>query len=102
MALQWNIGGLMVLSTSPSYEFNRTLASFQATSMLYINILCIVQPGEACTHRGVKVPEFIIEANMRWSKVQKKSGGLPNLPMTELYLEITQSLATKTAFSFAL
>ena len=52
--------------------------------------------------REAKVPDFILEANMRWSKVQKKSGGMPNLPMTELYLEVTQSLATKLAFSLAL
>ena len=52
--------------------------------------------------REAKVPEFIILANMRWSKVQRKSGSMPNLPMTELYLEISQTLATKVAFSFAL
>ena len=52
--------------------------------------------------REAKVPDFILEANMRWSKVQRKSGGIPNLPMTELYLEVTQSLATKLAFSLAL
>ena len=52
--------------------------------------------------REAKVPEFIIESNMRWSKFQKNSGGMPNLPMTELYMEMSQSLATKTAFSFAL
>ena len=52
--------------------------------------------------REAKVPDIIIESNMRWSKFQKRSGGMPNLPMTELYLEISQALATKTAFSFAL
>ena len=52
--------------------------------------------------REAKVPDFILESNMRWSKVQRKSGGMPNLPMTELYLEITQILTTKLAFSLAL
>ena len=52
--------------------------------------------------REAKVPEFIIESNMRWSKFQKRSGGMPNLPMTELYMEMSQCLATKTAFSIAL
>lgn len=52
--------------------------------------------------REAKVPDFIIESNMRWSKFQKRSGGMPNLPMTELYLEISQTLATQTAFSLAL
>ena len=52
--------------------------------------------------REAKVPDLIIESNMRWSRFQKRSGGMPNLPMTELYLEMTQALATKTAFSFAL
>ena len=52
--------------------------------------------------REANVPSFVIEANMRWSKVQRKSGSLPNLPMTELYLEISQILSTKLAFSAAL
>ena len=52
--------------------------------------------------REAKVPDLIIESNMRWSKFQKRSGGMPNLPMTELYLEMSQALATKTAFLFAL
>ena len=52
--------------------------------------------------REANVPEFIILANMRWSKVQRKSGSMPNLPMTELYLEISQTLGTKIAFSLAL
>ena len=52
--------------------------------------------------REAKVPYLIIELNMRWSKFQKRSGGMPNLPMTELYLGISQALTTKTVFSFAL
>ena len=61
-----------------------------------------VRRGMYTRAREANVPEFIILANMRWSKVQRKSGSMPNLPMTELYLEISQTLGTKVAFSLAL
>ena len=66
------------------------------------SIHCSAQRGMYTQAWEAKVTEFIILANMRWSKVQQKSGSMPNLPMTELYLEISQTLATKVTFSFAL
>ena len=51
-----------------------------------------MQAGEA------KVPRDIIEVNNRWSKVERKSGGMPRMSMAALYTEIKQALATKLVF----
>jgi hypothetical protein len=48
------------------------------------------------------VGETTIEMNNRWRKVQLKQGSLPKLPMTQLYVEITQALTSKLRFSKAL
>lgn len=52
--------------------------------------------------KSAGVSEAVLEMNNRWRKIENKSGGLPNLPMTELYIEITQALSQKLAFSSAL
>ena len=96
----WKINGIL-------YE---ALARIQAETNLIPNDIDVTlkysmhrsaRRGMHTRAREAKV-DFIIESNMRWSKFQKCSGGMPNLPMTELYLEISQTLATKTAFSLAL
>ena len=48
------------------------------------------------------VDEPTIELNNRWRKVQNSQGSLPNLPMTQLYVEITQALTSKMRFSKSL
>jgi hypothetical protein len=48
------------------------------------------------------VPEATIELNNRWRKIQNKGGGLPNLPMSQLYIEISQALSSKLRFSRSL
>ena len=48
------------------------------------------------------VSEPTIDMNNRWRKVQGRQGSLPNLPMTQLYVEITQALTTKLRFSKSL
>jgi hypothetical protein len=48
------------------------------------------------------VSEATIITNNRWRAVQGKQGGLPNLPMSQLYVEITQALTTKLRFSKSL
>ena len=98
---RWKINGI----------FHESLLRIQQDTELIPNDVDVVNKysmyrsarrGMYTRAREAKVPEFIIESNMRWSKFQKRSGGMPNLPMTELYMEMSQSLATKTAFSFAL
>lgn len=57
----------------------------------------------ATTHaQEQQVPISIIEMNNRWRKVERRQGSLPRLPMTQLYLEITQVLKTKLQFSQSL
>ena len=48
------------------------------------------------------VSEPTIEMNNRWRSVQNKQGSLPNLPMTQLYVELTQALTSKLRFSKSL
>ena len=48
------------------------------------------------------VSEPTIAMNNRWRAVQSNKGGLPNLPMTQLYVEISQALTTKLRFSKSL
>jgi hypothetical protein len=45
------------------------------------------------------VDEATIEMNNRWRKWQNKQGSLPNLPMSQLYVEISQVLTSKLRFS---
>ena len=48
------------------------------------------------------VDEPTINMNNRWRKWQNKQGSLPNLPMSQLYVEISQALTSKLRFSKSL
>jgi hypothetical protein len=48
------------------------------------------------------VDESTIEMNNRWRKWQNKQGSLPNLPMSQLYVELSQALTSKLRFSSSL
>ena len=50
----------------------------------------------------IQGPRPFFEQFNRWRKVQNKQGGLPNLPMSQLYVEITQALSSKLRFSKSL
>lgn len=69
--------------------------------------------NDTSIHRGARrgahtrakeagVPEPIINLNNRWRKSQSRSGSMPKLSMSELYMEITQSLKSKLTFALAL
>ena len=58
--------------------------------------------GATTRAKEMNVPESIIELNNRWRKVQGKQGGLPRLPMSQLYVEITQPISSKRRFSKSL
>jgi len=58
---------------------------------------------EVTTRAKEQGDELNIEMNNRWRKLENKQGGLPNLPMTQLYyVEITQALTSKFHFSLSL
>ena len=48
------------------------------------------------------VSEPTISMNNRWRAIEGNQGGLPNLPMTQLYVEISQALTSKLRFSKSL
>jgi len=58
--------------------------------------------GATTRAREAGVSKDAIEMNNRWRKVANKSGGMPRVPMAELYTEIRQALATCLQFSKAL
>lgn len=58
--------------------------------------------GSTTRAKEMNVPESVIELNNRWRKVQNKQGGLPSLPMSQLYVEITQVLTSKLRYSKSL
>ena len=58
--------------------------------------------GATTRAKELEVPESTINMNNRWRKVESRSGNLPNLPMSDLYVEISQALASKLRFSRSL
>ena len=66
------------------------------------NIYRSFRRGATTRAKEQGVDEPTIEMNNRWRKWQNKQGSLPNLPMTQLYVEITQALASKLRFSSSL
>ena len=55
--------------------------------------------GATTRAKEKEVPEPIIEMNNRWRKFQNKQGSLPNLPMSQLYIDVRQSFGSKLKFS---
>ena len=85
--IQENDHGIIPLGTEVDKRFN-VYRSFRR--------------GATTRAKEMEVDESIIEMNNRWRKWQNKQGSLPNLPMSQLYVEITQALSTKLRFSRSL
>ena len=66
------------------------------------NVYRSFRQGATTRAREAKVPKDVIEVNNRWSKVERKSGGMPRMSMADLYTKIRQALATKLCFSKSL
>ena len=66
------------------------------------NVYRSFRRGATTRAQEQNVPTSIIEMNNRWRKVQNSQGNLPRLPMTQLYMEITQVLKSKVLFSKSL
>ena len=58
--------------------------------------------GATTRAKEMGVGDPTISMNNRWRSVEGKQGSLPKLPMTQLYVEITQALTTKLRFSKSL
>ena len=66
------------------------------------NVYRSFRRGATTRAREAKVPKDVIKVNNRWSKVERKSGGMPRMSMANLYTKIRQALATKLCFSKSL
>ena len=104
--------GFVISSSFLNKELHRNLSNLQASRPDLIshdiviteayNVYRSFRRGSTTRAREVKVPKDIIELNNRWSKVERKSGGMPKMSMADLYTEIRQALATKLRFSKSL
>ncbi len=58
--------------------------------------------GATTRAKEMGVQDSTISMNNRWRKSQSSAGGLPRLPMSDLYTEIQQALLTRLRFSRSL
>ena len=104
--------GFVVNSSALNKELHKRLSNLQSSRPDLVaqdivvtevyNVYRSFRRGATTRAREAKVPKDIIETNNRWSKIERKSGGMPRLSMAELYTEIRQALATKLRFSKSL
>ena len=66
------------------------------------NIYRSFRRGATTRAKEMNVPEQTIELNNRWRRIHNKQGSLPSLPMSQLYVEISQALSSKLRFSKSL
>jgi len=64
-----------------------------------VNLYRSFRQGATTRAKEQGVEESIIEMNNCWRNVENKQGGLPNLPMTQLYVEITPALTSTLRLS---
>jgi hypothetical protein len=104
--------GFMLEKWKVNGEFHAVLNKVQSSGTGAVSVDILVDErfnvyrsfrrGATTRAKEQGVDEPTIEMNNRWRKWQNKQGGMPNLPMTQLYLEITQVLTSKLRFSQAL
>ena len=104
--------GFVISNSILNKELHRVLSNLQGSRPDLIsqditvtetfNVYRSFRRGATTRAREAKVPKDIIETNNRWSKVERKSGGMPRLSMAELDTEIGQAVATKLCFSKSL
>ena len=105
--------GFVISSSFLNKELHRNLSNLQGSRPEDLiprdvvvteayNVYRSFRRGATTRARKAKVPKDVIELNNRWSKVERKSGGMPKMSMANLYTEIRQALATKLCFSKSL
>jgi hypothetical protein len=107
-----NDDGFMMESWKLNGEFHEAVKRVQDSSPGLIpssidvearyNVYRSFRRGATTRAKEQGVDEATIEMNNRWRKWQNKQGSLPNLPMSQLYVEITQVLTSKLRFSSSL
>ena len=66
------------------------------------NIHCSFRQGAMTIAKDQGVDEVTIEMKNWWRKVQNCQEGLPNLLMSQLYVEISEALTSKLCYSKSL
>ena len=104
--------GFVINSSILNKELHQVLSNLQGSRPDLIarditvtetyNVYRSFRRGATTRAREAKVPKDIIETNNGWSKIERKSGGMPRMSIAELYTEIRQALATKLPFSKSL
>ena len=107
-----NKDGYMIERWKLNGEFHSVLNKVQSSGSGIIatdvvvderfNVYRSFRRGATTRAKEQGVDEPTIEMNNRWRKWQNKQGGMPNLPMTQLYVEISQILTSKLRFSLSL
>lgn len=101
--------GLVLSSSDFDQELHRVLVSIQIDMPDLIDksisvedrfsIYRSLRRGATTRATELEIDERIVNMNNRWRKFQNRSGGMPNLPMGELYTDMLGSLKSRTAFS---
>ena len=106
-----NEKGLVLSQACLNDELHSVMSIVQLTSALIPSDLSVSEKfmvyrsfrrGATTRAKEQGVKEDTIEMNNRWRKVQNSHGNVPNLPMSQLYVEITQALTSKLRFSKSL
>ena len=101
--------GLVLSSSDFDQELHRVLVSIQIDMPDLIDksisvedrfsIYRSLRRGATTRATELEIDERIVNMNNRWRKFQNRNGGMPNLPMGELYTDMLGSLKSRTAFS---
>ena len=102
MLERWRLNGEYHAVMSKLQTLHPTVVNKDVDVGKKFNVYRSFRQGATTQAKEREVSEATIEMNNRWRKVQLKQGSLPKLPMTQLYVEITQALTSKLRFSKAL
>jgi hypothetical protein len=104
--------GFMLERWKLNAEYHAVMQKIQSSSDTLIakdievdkkfNVYRSFRRGATTQAKEQGVSEATIAMNNRWRKVQLKQGGLPKLPMSQLYVEMSQALTSKLRFSKSL
>ena len=104
--------GFVINSSWLNKELHHILSKLQETRVDHVprglvvtevfNVYRLFCTGATTRAREANVPNDVTETNNRWSKIERKSSGMPRMSMAELYTEIRQADATKICFSKSL
>jgi hypothetical protein len=102
MMERWKVNGELHAIMSRVQEVRGDIVSPSIKVEERFNVYRSFRRGATTQAKEQGVDESYIDMNNRWRKWQNKQGSLPNLPMSQLYVEITQALKSKLTFSKSL